>query len=282
MLFADIIKRHLVPLTPLPTQIAAAGKTVAPVKAFLFDIYGTLLISASGDLGIHSSTLDAPLQISRLLERFHIDLPPQNLKDKLIAAITCRHRRMKADGIDYPEIDIESIWRSVLNWSDMEKIKAFALEYELVVNPIWPMPHLQKLLTELAAVDIPMGIISNAQFYTPLILETLANGPLEGIGFDPDLVFFSYRYRRAKPSMFLFEKAAQHLAAKKIDPANVIYLGNDMRNDILPARKVGFTTALFAGDARSLRLRKDDPACRAHAADMIVTDLAQLLELPMA
>ena len=56
-------------------------------------------------------------------------------------------------------------------------------------------------------------------------------------------------------------------------------MGNDMLNDILPARSVGFRTALFAGDKRSLRLRRDDPRCNNLKPDMILTDLIQLVGL---
>jgi hypothetical protein len=37
-------------------------------------------------------------------------------------------------------------------------------------------------------------------------------------------------------------------------------------------------TALFAGDRRSLRLRKDDPSCRLLTPDLVITDLGQLIE----
>lgn len=276
MPFDGIIERHLVPLSPLPTQTAPAGKSIAPVKAVLFDIYGTLLISASGEVGTTIDRLDRPRQIDQLLQRFKIKRSAQNLENELTAAIVHIHAQMKSKGIEYPEIVIESVWESILHWRDTEKIKAFALEYELTVNPVWPMPHLQKVLKALAAMPVLLGIISNAQFYTPLILETLAGGSLGSLGFDPDLICFSYRYQQAKPSLYLFERVAQNLAKKKVDPPNVIYIGNDMRNDILPAQKIGFTTALFAGDARSLRLREDDPSCREQTADIIITDLSQL------
>ena len=52
-----------------------------------------------------------------------------------------------------------------------------------------------------------------------------------------------------------------------------------MLNDILPARSAGFQTALFAGDRRSLRLRRDDPRCTNLKPDMILTDLFQFAEL---
>jgi putative hydrolase of the HAD superfamily len=70
--------------------------------------------------------------------------------------------------------------------------------------------------------------------------------------------------------------AAEKLYSKGIQPVAVLYVGNDMLNDIYPANAIGFQTALFAGDRRSLRLRKDDPRCAALSPDLVVTDLGQL------
>ena len=59
------------------------------------------------------------------------------------------------------------------------------------------------------------------------------------------------------------------------------FIGNDMRNDIAPARQSGFQTILFAGDARSLRMRSDDTICREIEPDLQVTHLTQLVsQLP--
>ena len=49
-----------------------------------------------------------------------------------------------------------------------------------------------------------------------------------------------------------------------------------MLNDIYPAAAAGFITALFAGDRRSLRLRKEHPACKGLQPDAIVLDLEDL------
>ena len=63
-----------------------------------------------------------------------------------------------------------------------------------------------------------------------------------------------------------------------VSPHAVLYVGNDMLNDMLPAAAAGFQTALFAGDARSLRLRETDPRCIDVSPDIVLTDLSQLIE----
>ena len=51
-----------------------------------------------------------------------------------------------------------------------------------------------------------------------------------------------------------------------------------MLNDIYPAQRAGFMTGLFAGDARSLKLRSDESVCNKLSADIVITDLVQLLD----
>ena len=123
-----------------------------------------------------------------------------------------------------------------------------------------------------------LGIISNAQFYTPFLFDLFLGVNPARLGFDPDLIFFSYQYGYAKPSRFLYDMAAERLYQHGIYADAVLYVGNDMLNDILPAKSVGFKTALFAGDARSLRLRNDDQICSHISADLVITDLIQLLD----
>jgi putative hydrolase of the HAD superfamily len=49
-----------------------------------------------------------------------------------------------------------------------------------------------------------------------------------------------------------------------------------MRNDIWPAAAAGCQTVLFAGDARSLRLRADDPDVAGVVPDRVIIELAQI------
>jgi putative hydrolase of the HAD superfamily len=122
-----------------------------------------------------------------------------------------------------------------------------------------------------------LGLVSNAQFYTPEAFPALIRRSLADLGFERDLLCFSYQHGRAKPGTGLYRLAAAALHGRGIAPERVLYVGNDMRNDIAPAARLGFRTALFAGDARSLRLRAGDPLCAGVVPDLVVTDLTDLL-----
>jgi len=275
--YAKRISEYIRPLSPLPTSMRPGGRLTQPIQCVMFDIYGTLFISAAGDISVAEKTSPQARGLQGLLQKFDIRKTPQDLIADLVRAIEGEHRRLIADGIDYPEIRIDQIWKKILDGEDLATARRFAVEYELIVNPVFPMPNLEKTLTVCREQNLTMGLISNAQFFTSLLFEWFLDGGPQDLGFHPELIFLSYQLRHAKPSPVPFEKAAAALNAMGLRPPDCLYIGNDMLNDIYPAKQLGYQTALFAGDARSLRLRTDDPRCVNLAADLILTDLSQLI-----
>jgi putative hydrolase of the HAD superfamily len=273
-----MFEEYIHPMEPIPTGETPTGLSkILRVKSILFDVYGTLLISRSGDEDSHAVNHNRKRVLAGVMRRYGIAGTPENLMDSLRQAIENDHDKLRQEGNDHPEVDIVQIWQRLLCTDDAARVKMFALEYEMVVNPVYPMPGLEDLLSACRGQNLLLGIISNAQFYTPRLLERILGTPLDMCGFDPQLTFFSYRFGSAKPSGLMFELAAENFSHRGIPQASVLYVGNDMCNDILPAKTVGFQTALFAGDRRSLRKRPDDVCCSHLVPDMIVTDLRQLI-----
>jgi putative hydrolase of the HAD superfamily len=274
---ASILKRYARTLKPIPTQLTPKLAGLRPFEAVLFDIYGTLLISGVGEIGLDHPPSSPPDRLQDLLRRYTIDVSPEPLMQRFREAVQASHTASRRQGVDYPEVDIIQIWQCVLGATDLPRIDEFALEFELLVNPVDAMPGVDVLLSALRIEGIRMGLISNAQFYTAFVLEGLLGHSLADYGFDRRLLFYSWLERHAKPSPIMFERARRTLQEMAIPAASVLYVGNDMRNDIVPAASVGFQTALFAGDQRSLRLRESDDCCRSQSPDVIVTDLRQLI-----
>ena len=279
MLTKQQIDAYIVPLTVIPTSRQRSGAIDGVIQCVLFDIYGTLFISGSGDIGITAKRARQTGAIARLIDKYRIAMTADALLDALYAAIAQKHHAKRRRGVDFPEVVIEQIWKEMLTLDRIETIRQFAAEFELIVNPVYPMPHLNHTLADLATRGCFMGIISNAQFYTPLLFEWFLGSRPEKLGFSEELIFYSYRYGHAKPSSFMFDRAIEALDARQISPETVLFVGNDMKNDIYPARRAGMKTALFAGDSRSLRMRCEDPCCRDLTPDIVITDLIQLTDL---
>ena len=269
---------YVMPLHPIPTSVGRQGSLREPVQSILFDIYGTLLISDSGDIGMAGEKTPKQDQLDNLLKKYGITMYATDVVSRLHQTIRARHSELRGSGVDFPEVEIDRIWETILPGLPYDKIRSFAIEFELIVNPIYPMPHLRKTLRACSKSGVILGIISNAQFYTPLLFEWFLQAGLRDMGFVPELTIFSFKEGRAKPSVALFERAAERLTIHGVKHASVLYVGNDMLNDMLPAKQVGFITALFAGDTRSLRTRDDDPRCQKLKPDIVITDLLQLTE----
>ena len=275
----DRLRHHIKPLSPLPTSLNASGKLKERIRCILFDIYGTLFISGSGDISLARQQTRHIQKLKDLLSRYQIKKRPQIVLDDFFTAIELEHKRLRKTGVEFPEVEIDRIWAHVLEIEELDAVRAFAVEFEMMVNPVFPMPNLERMLSGLKKLKVLMGIISNAQFFTPYLFNWFLNSSPEDLGFKSDLIFYSYKSGHAKPSPFMFDAAAKNLRNMDILAHSVLYIGNDMLNDIYPAKTVGFKTALFAGDARSLRLRENHLKCRSLYADIVITDLAQILDL---
>jgi len=284
--YVEIFRRHFRPLEPIPTEVAPSLRKIEGIRAVLFDIYGTLFVSASGEVGTAGSASDRALEESLAAAGIRTTGSVGHAVEMLFDAIRARHAELRAQGVDFPEVDIGAMWQRVLDGlHEQGRIEAadlgavdlarLAVEYEARANPCWPMPHLEECLDRLTRLGLPLGIVSNAQFYTRLLFPALLGESIER-WFDPGLLFFSYEQGHAKPGTVLFERAAAALCDRGVEPREVLYVGNDMLNDVLPARKVGFHKALFAGDRRSLRLRQREPQLGGVAPDLVLTDLGQL------
>ncbi len=276
-MYRDRIRKLAKKLRPIPTSLEPGGSLGAPVECILFDVYGTLFISGTGDIGIARRSPADTEAVGSLLKKYRIKHSPTVLRSLLFTAIEKRHRILRKRGVDFPEVRIDHIWSSVLDFADMRQVRDFALEYEMIVNPVFPMPHMKEVFAHCRKKNLPMGIISNAQFYTPLLFQAFLGAEPADLGFHAGLLIYSFQHDHAKPSAVLYRMAKARLEDMGIPPAATLYVGNDMRKDIRPARREGFKTALFAGDARSLRLDADNPAGGAPLPDLVVTDLRQLL-----
>lgn len=273
-------------MSPIPTGIEPSLKTPPfPVKAVLLDIYGTLMISEAGDIGLTAVEADSVSPARIYSGKDVLEHPYGHIKMILHDLIRKSHVLTKRQDqtIEYPEVDIISIWEQLYTFLGLKEpsIKDLiqtCLRFELQTNKISLMPGAIELLKELADMNIPIGIVSNAQFYTPLFFEYLLKNKLEAFNINGKISSWSYRNGRGKPDFQIFSKPVKILKEEyQINPEEILYIGNDMLNDIYTASSCGLKTALFAGDKRSLRLREENHKVGDLSADCTITDLTQII-----
>lgn len=273
--FSAVVRRR-VPLRPIPSGVRPRLSPIPGIRAVIFDIYGTLIISGSGDVGSGGEG-DRPSDESAMAEAE---------AEAFRSRVGERHAATAVPAGERAEVDAMEVWRQQLEaggradlaadpWSVAEK----AAEFESRTNPTWPMPGAAALLEGLKRRPLALGIVSNAQAFTLPLIEDLVGCPLANSVFDLNLCLFSYRYRRAKPSASLFQTLGVALQRRGISAAEAVYVGNDMLNDVWAAGRAGLRTVWFAGDLRSCRPREDDPRCRSIRPDAIITEWGQFLQI---
>lgn len=157
-------------LAPIETEIVTRTTSVGPIQAVIFDIYGTLVVSGSGDVGV----ADESDKANRIAEAFEaVGLPkPEDVAEvaqQLRLTIQRSNESRKSDACPKPEVDIVDIWHQTLDSIGLtvdakstELVVRLAAEYESRANPTWDMPGATQLLGGLAERGLKLGIVSNA------------------------------------------------------------------------------------------------------------------------
>lgn len=291
-LLLNRIKKLSSPVQPQKTGHAVQLNRMDNIKCVAFDFYGTMFISSAGDIGIDENQ-------DKEESRFFKDaLQACNLKTLEIKAAkkgietfnnAIQHYidKMKAQGIDCPEPDVRNVIYDVLIKLKKEKIidgnitrntaELFIIEFEFRSNQTWPLPDLLIHIKHLKKMGLKLGIISNSQFYSPLTFEALTGITINDLGFSKNLQKWSFRHKIKKPSLAFYQLFINELPDYHLKPKEVLYVGNDLFKDIIPAKKLGMKTALFVGDTRSIRHNKTD-LIGDDQPNIIIDELKQIAE----
>ena len=264
-----------------PLEYPSKSVNLADIRVVLFDVYGTLVNywkkEFENEVGKQKALLSA---FEKVIQRFEMEPylvqmnpeePPQKtLSDLYHGLISLKQGLAAKKNIEFPEVKIEEIWEAILlmlkrrgydpaglalgEGSDFIRCVAYCYNFFAFNRGLYPgvANALQRLRTE----NIFLGIVSNAQFYTPmdlsLFLRDQSDNEIDDYSrvFEHDFVFFSYEHGVSKPHKLLFRKLFDALYEYQILPSQALLVGNDLVSDIQPAQEVGMKTAFFIGDSR--------------------------------
>jgi putative hydrolase of the HAD superfamily len=255
---------------------------MSDVKVIFWDVYGTLVTAQRGNLeALLQREGELRSAFERTVRNFGLTASPARLHDLFLRGIQAERDARVAEGIAHPEVRVDEIWFKLLEKFQPEKpctisfAREVALFFERQANPKQLQPRAFDVLTTLKQHGLRHGIISNAQFYTPIELSELlreeSHGQMrtyESI-FDPALVFFSFELGVAKPDPTMFRRAVAVLTRDNILPDDCVLVGDSLSNDIAPGRHIGFRTVLFATEPVHDLSPKPD---------LVIHNLGQLLE----
>lgn len=145
---------------------------------------------------------------------------------------------------------------------------AVAAYHETKAQDMHVQADAKVLLDRLHDARVRMGVLS-AGLHVKQAEKLIRLGVLGY--FDPTAIFFSDQMGVSKPNPKIFQKAVQALG---VDPTRVLYIGDRVTHDIIPARAVGLKAVLYRG-AEGKYL--DD--VEEGVADHVVDDLRSLIPI---
>lgn len=278
-------------LAPIRSGHPLNLNSIQGIRCVAFDFYGTMFMSGVGDIGIDEEQQEESEGFFRealkssgftILEKSAGIKGLEILKQVLEQTIS----QAQNNGIPYPEPEIREVWQQALSGLskrsliggkiNQQSVNRFAIEFEFRINNIWPVPDLEVILNRLLQKNLKLGIISNSQFYTPIAFEAFMGQSPKAFGFDSDLLVWSFATGRKKPDTDFYQVFVDRLPEKHLKPEQVLYVGNDIRKDIEPAKSLGIRTALFVGDQRSIRHKLKELQTEAYHPDLVIDNLSQI------
>jgi FMN phosphatase YigB (HAD superfamily) len=276
-----------------------------PVKAVMWTVYGTLLDVPGGELQFEHPTefvMDAALD--KVIKEFKMwqsmsrkpGAPAEYMRELYTKALT-NLRLTGHGGEKYPEVASERVWDDIVKklqqkeyqfdvatyGAQNEFVKKVAYFFHASIQGCGAYPGAAAAVRLVAEGGRHNGLLADGQCFTPAQIHKAfrEQDPSFDVNayFPAPLRILSAEKRAKKPSDTLFKAAVDSLKAKGIAPHEAIHVGSNLDRDIVPAKKYGFRTALFAGDKTSLAATKDrvrDPATR---PDVLLTELGQIADV---
>ena len=149
-------------------------------KVVFWDVYNTLVTARRGDLdSLLKRESELRMAFDRTVRNFSLHAAPAELQELFLRGIEAEREKRIAEGVAHPEVRVEEIWFKLLEKSEpdepptMSLAREVALFFERQANPKELQFRAFDVLTTLQKRGVRHGIISNAQFYTPIELSDL-------------------------------------------------------------------------------------------------------------
>jgi putative hydrolase of the HAD superfamily len=237
------------------------------IKGILFDLYGTLI-----DIETNESMDEIYRAIAHYLTYHGVYLHRADIRERYYQIMK---QQREASGEEYAEIDVEAIWNEFLLQEGIkfgptrgQLAKVLAQVYRAISrNRLQLYPDVKEVLNTLQT-SYRLGLVTDAQSCYA-IPEIRAVG-LDGY-FNP--IIISSRYGFRKPDSRLFRKAIENM---RLEPSEVICVGNDMFRDTYGASLLGIKTIFVDSNQGAKSFENVAPHYRVQQFEDVLKGIAAL------
>ncbi len=275
------------------------------VRVILWNVYGTLLNLSGGELLFeHPQKLLMDVALDKTVQEFKMwgsmsrkPGQPADYMAEIYSMVLAEQRGVTTGGERHPEVQAERVWESIVKkllqkdykfdagfygaLNELSRKIAYFFHASLQGTACYP--GCADALKAVADAGLSQGLLGDGQCFTAVQLQRALSEQDPDADFErllpTGMRFLSCDVRARKPSERLFRHALAFLAEKKIGPSEVLHVGSRLTNDLIPARRLGMKTGLFAGDKASLQATPEQLKEPHGRPDVLLTELAQIAEV---
>jgi FMN phosphatase YigB (HAD superfamily) len=280
-------------------------KHLPEVRAVLWNVYGTLLSISGGELLFeHPQAVIQNVALDKTLQEFKMWASmsrkpgqPAEYLGQLYKFALLEQQAIPAGGEKHPEAVSDRLWQELIKkllhkdykWdagffgSLNEFSRKVAYFFHSSLQGTACYRGAAKALRHVAARGLLQGLLADAQCFTLTQLQRGLAKQDESAKVD-ELIgagerWLSYEIRGRKPSERLFREALAALNDRGLEPGQILHVGSRIGQDVLPAKRFGMRTALFAGDTASLQATPEQLKGKASRPDVLLTKLKQIADV---
>jgi len=275
------------------------------IRAVLWNVYGTLLAVPGGELWFeHPRPVIMSMVLDKTIQEFKMWASmsrkpgqPSEYMGQIYQKVLTEQGAFPSGGEKCPEVGSDRVWEAIIkkllqkdykfdtgfygSLNEFSRKVAWFFHASLQGSACYP--GAAEALRHVRARGLVQGLLADGQCFTTMHLQrglkAQPAAPRLGDVFHADRITLSHEVRGRKPSERLFRAAVEPLLAQGLEPGQVLHVGSRLTQDILPARRLGLRTALFAGDKASLQANPEQLKEAAYRPDVLLTELNQLTEV---
>jgi FMN phosphatase YigB (HAD superfamily) len=307
--YATYLDSRDLPWPAPPEVVRARAKPhlvrLPQVRAVLWNVYGTLLAIAGGELLFeHPQKFIMDAALDKTIQEFKMwgamsrkPGQPAEYMRSIYDTVLIEQRALTGNAERYPEVPADRVWEAILKklfqkdyvfdatfyGSLNEYSRKVAYFFHASLQGTRCYGGAAEALRCVHEAGLVQGLLADAQCFTVTQLERglAEQDPAADLDawIDPDLRILSYEVRGRKPSERLFRRALAALEERGIGPDEVLHVGSRIPLDLAPAKRAGMKTALFAGDRASLQATPEQLREPAGRPDVLLTKLKQIADV---
>lgn len=292
---------------PPPVEPAKAKpflRSLPGIRAVLWNIYGTLLAIPFGELLFeHPQQLVMDVALDKTIDEFKMwgsmsrkpGQPSEYMRHLYSQELLLQKASTGSER--FPEVLVERVWEALIK-------KLFHKDYTFDAGFYGSLNEYSKKVAYFfhsslqatvaqaeAAVALRLtadhgkvqGLLGNGQCFSFVQLQRALKAQANDLAVENVLPSalrnLSCDVKARMPSDTLLRQATAGLSAKGIRPEQTLYVGSRITRDIVPARRAGMRTALFAGDRAAVEATPEQLKDPAHRPDVLLTELGQIAQI---